>query len=174
MGIWRGKTVVVALTCSIASSWANAESREGPYVFVSAGKSAMTNACQSAWLPYLSSLGGTGTCSEKSVAYSAGFGWQYTPTWGLEINFGKFGYADSSGTANFAAYGIGMANYSWQLKAAGVALQGTFTLHLSDDLAVLGKFGLARIDFTEYLYAWNPGIPAGYSNYYFVPVVQVS
>ena len=170
------KAWALALTCCLLASTAMAEDEGSAYVFISAGQSYAANACQSAWIPYLASYGGSNSCNSKSIAYRAGYGYQFTPTWGLEINYGQFGYASSDGYVNFPAppTNIGPANYSWQLKATGLALQGTATVHMGDVLSIIGKFGFARVEFDERMYAWNLNVPAGYSNYYYTPAINTA
>jgi hypothetical protein len=149
-------------------------SYEGPYLYVQAGEALAHNACQSwvitTWLP---SHGANPGCSERSTIYRGGYGYSYSRTWALEINYGTFGNATANGSAALPVTGYsGLSNYSWQLKADGLAIQGVGTFHLGDSLAVIAKAGVARVRFTEYLYSWDPTLPAGVSNRYWEPVVR--
>jgi opacity protein-like surface antigen len=142
-------------SCVLAAPAMAGEDDEGAYVFLSGGSSFAFHGCASPLDP-------SGTdCSGKSIAFRAGFGYQYTPTWGLEVSYGQFGFSSSSGFANFAAppVGPGPGNYAWQLKATGLAVQAVATLHMSDNLAVYGKFGIARVEYDEALVvaSWNTG-----------------
>lgn len=167
------KILALALTCCLLTSTAMAEDEGSAYVTISAGQSYASNACQSGWIAAVAAAGGTGSCSSKSVAYRAGFGYQYTPMWGLEVNYGQFGYASSDG--NVVVPGLaGTSSYAWQLRAIGLALQATATLHMGDALSVFGKFGIARVEFDERMYVWNINIPAPYVNVYYNPVVNAA
>lgn len=163
---------VLALLCLSAAAPAFADS-EGPYVYVQVGQALAHNACQS-WLitTWLPAYGANPNCSERSTIYRAGFGYNYTQTWGLEINYGTFGNAGATGSAALPPPAAGISNYSWQLKADGLAVQAVGTFHLSDSLALIGKAGIADVRFTEYLYSWDATLPAGVSNIYWEPVVN--
>lgn len=114
------------------------------YVFASIGQGWAYNACQSPLIP------GGHTCRDKNLIYRVGYGYQFTPMWGLEVNGGQFGYADSEGVSSFAAP-VGAANYNWQMKVNGLALQAIATLHVTTHTAVFAKFGVARLEFDESL-----------------------
>jgi hypothetical protein len=169
----RYKFWALALTFCLLAAPAMADDKEGAYVFITAGQSVMRNGCQSAWVTSFAALGSKATCSEKSTVYRVGFGYQYTPMWGLEANYGTMGYAGQDGYAFLPGYATA-SSYSWQMKAAGLAIQAVATMHMSDSLAVFGKFGLARVEFTEYMYSWNINIPAPFTNNYWSPVVNTT
>lgn len=158
----RYKAWTLALACGLFAVPALADDSEGAYVFVSAGQAFAHNACSSPIIPPGNS------CSEKTVAYRVGFGYQYTPTWGLEANYGQFGFAESTGFAGFPAP-VGPGFYSWQLKANGFALQGVATLHMGDTFALIGKLGLARVEYDEFLGVQAPTSPTGW---YYYPTVN--
>jgi hypothetical protein len=165
---------VLALICLSAAAPAFADS-EGPYVYVQAGQALAHNACQSFWITtWLPAYGANPGCSERSNIYRAGFGYNYTETWGLEISYGTFGNATAAGSAVLPGNNnvMASANYSWQLKADGLAVQGVGTFHLSDSLAVIAKAGIADLRFTEYMYTIDQNLPPGYTNYYWEPVVR--
>lgn len=144
---------------------------EGPYLFVTAGAAKSNNACKSGWITtILPAAGSTAPCTETRAIYRVGLGYQYTPVWGLEINYGTFGRATSTGYANLG--NPTPDSYSWQLKASGLAIQGVATVHLLDNVAVFGKFGLARVEFDEFMYSWNQNLPPTATNYYWTPVVR--
>lgn len=170
---WCRAWTLGLIGCLFASTAVANNFEEGPYVAIAAGPSVLRNACQSPWIPYLASNGGTSACSERSIGYRATFGYQYTPMWGLEISYGTFGYASSVGYATLPPL-PGPTHYSWQLKANALALQAVTTVHLGDTLAVFGKFGVARVEYTEYMYGWNSNIPPGFSGIYYTPVVNES
>lgn len=153
-----------------------ADDDEGAYVFITGGKSYLRNACQSDSLNWLAFLGSTGSCSESSPAFRAGFGYQYTPTWGLEVSYGSIGYAVQKGQVNFPPppIDIGTAYYSWQLRAVALAVQAVATLHMGDNLAVFGKVGLARVEYDERVYAVNGTLPPGAISYHYDPVVHTN
>lgn len=165
----------MGLICCLLGSAAMADDEEGVYIGISAGPSVLHNACQSPWIPYLASVGGTSACSERSFAYRATFGYQYTPMWGLEVSYGTLGYASSTGTANlptpFAA-GTVPTNYSWQVKGNALAIQAVATLHMGDTLSVFGKFGVARVEYDEYMSGWNAAIAPPFTGIYYTPVVN--
>lgn len=140
----RYKHWTLALLGSLLTVPALADNSEGAYVYVSAGQGYARNACVSTMLPPGQ------TCAEKSVLFRAGYGYQFSSMWGLEASYGQFGYASSDGFATFPAP-VGAGNYSWQLRANGLAVQGVATLHMGDVLSVFGKFGLARVEYDEFL-----------------------
>lgn len=168
---FKSQVLALALFCLAGAMPAFAQS-EGPYVYVQGGQAIAHNGCQSwfitTWLP---SYGANPGCSERSNIFRAGYGYNYTRTWGLEINYGTFGNATATGSAMLPS-STAMSNYSWQLKADGIAIQGVGTFHLGDSMAVITKFGVARVRFTEYMYSWDANLPAGISNYYWEPVVR--
>src|SRR5512135_686955 len=111
----RYKVWALALiSCLVAASAMADDDSEGAYVFISGGEAFMRNACMSPIIP-----SGT-SCVERNVAFRGGLGYQYTSMWGLEASYGQFGYASTGGTATFPAP-VGPGNYSWQLKALGIA-----------------------------------------------------
>lgn len=172
----RYKTWAWALIALLVAlpAFADDEDAEGPYVFVTAGEALAYNGCQSALVTtFLPGYGSTASCSERSEIYRVGVGYQLTPTWGLEVNYGTFGNANSSGYANLPPYPTA-SSYTWQLKAAGLAFQAVGTVHLTDTLAVFGKAGLARVEFTESLESWNSNIPPPYVNVQWSPTVQTN
>lgn len=149
------KTCLAALTTALLlanPAWAANEGNDfddtdnggSAYLFASMGQGWAYNACQSPLIP------GGHTCRDKNFIYRVGYGYQYTPHWALEVNGGQFGYADSEGVSNFAAP-VGTANYNWQMKVTGLAVQAVTTLHLTDHTAVFAKFGVARLEFDESL-----------------------
>ncbi len=150
-----------------------ADNGEGPYLWVTVGAGIARNACQSPNVTIaLPAAGSTASCTEKSPVARAGFGYQYTPMWGLEVSYGSMGYAYSDGYANFPKYGV--QSYSWQLKAVGAAIQGVATVHMGDSLAVFGKFGLASVDFTEDLSSWSTTVPLPYTGVSWSPVIHTT
>jgi hypothetical protein len=166
---------MAALATCLFATPAFADTREGVYVFASAGQSYARYAC-SYTANNVASTGATGItggCTEQSIAFRAGFGYQYNPTWALEVNYGQFGFASQSGYGNFPLP-IGPGNYSWQLKALGLAVQAVATVHVTHDLSFLGKFGLARVEFDEFL-GVNPTAiapPPGTTGWYYYPTVN--
>lgn len=170
------KILALALTFCLLASTAMADDDGSVYVTISAGKSYSANACQSDSLTWVAIYGGNGGCSAKSVAYRVGFGYQYTSMWGLEVNYGQFGYASAEGYANLpdAALppGAGASSYTWQLKATGLALQAVATVHLGDEFSVFGKFGVASVNFDESLTSWNINLPTNVSHTTWYPVVN--
>ena len=143
------KIWILALTSSLIAAPALAYDddlgeSEGPYLFVTAGGNSGLHLCASPNQP------NPATCHSLTVGFRGGLGYQYTPMWGLEVNYGSFGRAYSDGFANFGAP-VGSGNYAWEMKAQGMAIQGVATLHMGDDLAVFGKFGLARVEYDEFL-----------------------
>lgn len=171
----RYKTWAWALVALLAAApaFADDEDAEGPYVFVTAGEAAAYNGCQSGWITALAAAGSSASCSWRSEIYRVGVGYQLTPTWGLEVNYGTFGNANSSGYAYLPPYPTA-SSYTWQLKAAGLAFQAVATVHLTDTLAVFGKAGLARVEFTESMESSNPSVPPPYIGVQWSPTVRTN
>jgi len=166
-------TWVLGLICCLLAPAAMADD-EGPYVIIGAGPSMLRNACDNPWFPYVATMGPAGACSEKNLAYRAAIGYQYTPMWGLELSYGTFGYAHSEGVVNYPAppVDIGPMNYSWQLRARGLALHAVATVHMGDVMSLIGKFGVARVEYDEYIYGWNTALVYPYTSWYFSPVIN--
>lgn len=122
---------------------------EGPYLFVTAGASASYHACASPNQP------NSATCHSLQPGFRAGLGYQYTPMWALEVNYGSMGIAYSDGYATFPAP-VGPGNYNWQMRARGLSVQAVATLHMGDELSVFAKAGLARVEYDEWLGVSSP------------------
>ena len=167
----RYKFWALALTFSMLAAPAMADDTEGAYVFITAGISKMQNGCDSGWV-----TGGAAPCSSTHPVARVGVGYQYTPMWGLEVNYGQFGSANSDGFAIFPAQSTTVVqSYEWQIKATGLAVQAVATVHMSDALSVFGKFGVASVNFDESIHTWSniltpPNI--AYTEWY--PVVQTT
>ncbi len=145
----RYRTWAWALAIFVFAVPAMADEREGPYVFITGGAGIEQNACNSPWI-----VAGT-PCNDKSAVFRAGVGYQYSPMWALELNYGQFGDAVSAGWATFAG-GPGLAAWSWELKATGLAVQGVATVHMTDEFAVFGKFGVAAVKYDESMRLASP------------------
>lgn len=153
----RYKAWVLALICGVLATPAMAKDEdayEGAYLAFSAGRDLAKNACKSPWVVAGSS------CTEQDYGYRFGYGYQFTPTWALEANYGDFAHASSTGNANFGAP-VGVGTYAWQFKATGFAIQAVGTLHMGDFLAFFGKAGWARVDFNESMTILAPTSPTG-------------
>lgn len=161
----------LALAVCLFASTALADDQEGLYVTLNAGPSFASQACKSSTVTAIQSIGGSGSCSEKSIGYRAGIGYQYTPMWAVEVSYGTFGYAETSGSASFPPP-VGPGTYNWSLKALGLAVQAVATVHMGDVLSVFGKFGLARVEFDEYLGVMSPTLGPGYSTWYYGYVIH--
>ncbi len=80
----RYKTWALALASILFAAPAMADNGEGPYLWVTVGAGIARNGCQSPWVTTtLPAAGSTAACKEKSPVARAGFGYQYTPMWGL-------------------------------------------------------------------------------------------
>lgn len=131
---------------------------EGMYVFLNAGAGLALHACASQNDP------NAGTCHGNYPVVRAGFGYQYTPMWGVEASYGQFGYAYSDGYSAAFPTPPGPGNYAWEMKVTGLAVHVVGTMHLTDELAVVGKVGLARLEFDESL-----KVASASGNWYAVP-----
>ena len=116
------KYVAATLLYAIALPPAMAE---GFYGAFDAGQTNLSDTCNGG-LP--------GTCNDSSTALRVGGGYQFVPMWGTEVSYGRYGKASRSGIA-----GDWQAN-GWQ--ASGI---GTFPVW--ENIAVIGKVGLARTDY---------------------------
>lgn len=109
----------------------------GPYVALNVGKGAMYPACVS----------GFANCqSYNQNIYFATYGFQYTPRWALELNYGKGGHIAADN---------GMGILALVLSGSAVG-----TLHLGDTLAAFAKVGVSYGDFRGYapaIYKLNNG-----------------
>ncbi len=103
-----------------------------PYIALNVGKGAIYPGCNN----------GFANCMDYNQnVYFATFGYQYTPMWALEGNWGKTGFI--SGTPSIFMMGF-----------SGSAVG---TLHLGDTLAAFAKVGVTYGDFRT-----NGPIPAAY------------
>jgi hypothetical protein len=113
-------------------AFAEQHSGPGPYIALALGKGAIYPGCNT---------GFTNCQAYNQNVYFATYGFQYTPTWGLEANYGKGGYI--SGTP--------------AILALTLSVSGVGTIHLGDSLSVFAKAGVTYGDFRA-----NGPIPAGY------------
>jgi hypothetical protein len=132
------KILAVALLSGVLAAPAFADDYDGSdndggaYVALNVGKGAIYPGCNT----------GFSNCkSYNQNVYFATYGYQYTPRWALELNYGKGGY-------------ISAAPSILALTLTGSAVG---TVNLGDTLSVFAKVGLTYGDFRA-----NGTIPAGY------------
>lgn len=164
------RTWVIGLCCLLAPVAALADD-DGPYVIIGAGPSVLRNACDNPWFPYVATMNPPSPCSEKNLAYRAAVGYQYTRMWGLEFSYGTFGYASSDGVVNYPTALGGPMNYSWQMRAMGLALHAVATVHMGEVMSLIGKVGVARVEYDEYIYGWDKNLVYPYTSYYLTPAI---
>lgn len=112
------------LSCLPAAAMAQ---DEGAYVALNLGRGEMLHACSSPGI-------GAPCTDNKAYAYFATYGYQYTPMWGLEANYGKMGYTNSGG---------------YSLLALGLTLEAVATLRMGDTFSVFARGGIAYADFRQ-------------------------
>lgn len=112
--------------------------KQNSYIAINAGLSNSAGTCAS-------SLSTNATCNEKDKVYRLGYGYRFTPNWGMEISYGDFGQAREWGTLAATPAGVpgsGPIPYVWTWGAIGWEIAGTGTLHISDSLSLTGKLGV--------------------------------
>ena len=140
------KILAVALVAGLIAAPAFADDYDedeggGAYVALSIGHGIINHGCAA----------GLANCYDnRATAYFATFGYQFTPMWALEANYGRAGYI-SSATSDILLL---------TLSVSGVA-----TVHMTDSLAAFAKAGVTYGDFrasspTAVPYNINP---SGYS-----------
>jgi len=110
------------------------------YILLSAGKSNSHGTCSSTIAP-------DAKCSEKGNVYRLGYGYQFTPTWGMQISYGDFGRAEEDGALAVPPAGVpggGPIPYTWTWSAVGWEIAATGTLHFGDSFSLIGKLGYLR------------------------------
>ncbi|MDO8312584.1 MAG: outer membrane beta-barrel protein [Sideroxyarcus sp.] len=110
------------------------------YISISAGKSSSPGTCASSSAP-------GATCSEKGNVYRLGYGYHFTPNWGMEISYGDFGQAKEEGVYALPPPGVpggGPVPYVWTWDAIGWEVAATGTLHFGNSLSLIGKLGFLR------------------------------
>ncbi len=118
----RKIALILAFLCILPAS-AMADD-EGVYIALNVGKGSLLHGCGG-------QAGVVSPCSDnKAHSYFATYGYQYTPMWGLEANYGKVGNAGA-------------------LLALALTFEGVATLHMGDFLSVFVKAGVAYADFRQ-------------------------
>ena len=75
------------------------------------------------------------TCTNSEVAYRIATGYQFDPTWGIEISYGDLGKSKLSGVAS----GV-VTNEETRISAAQAVVTGAYWV--SQSLSLIGKFGI--------------------------------
>lgn len=130
------KILAIALLSGLLATPALAQEYDGgrPYVALNVGKGIINKGCAA----------GLANCTDnKAYAYFATYGFQFTPNWALEANYGKAGYISSQYVG---------------IMALTLSVSGVATVHMSDALAAFAKLGLTYGDFRA-----NAPVPAPYS-----------
>lgn len=121
----RFVALLLALLCCLPASAPAADDEEGAYLVLNVGKASVLHGCSNPGV-------GANCAANKGFAYFATYGYQYTPMWGLEANFGKSGSVVADG---------------YSLRALSLTVEAVVTLRMSDTFAVFGKAGMAYTDF---------------------------
>lgn len=130
---------IVIFTLALPAHAANRNAnKHNSYILINAGLSNSVGTCAT-------SYSANATCSEKDKGYRFGYGYRFTPNWGLEISYGDFGQAREWGTLAATPAGVpgsGPIPYVWTWGSIGWEIAGTGTLHISDSLSLTGKLGV--------------------------------
>jgi opacity protein-like surface antigen len=149
------KTWALALiTCMLAAP-ALADDSDTAYVAFNLGRGTLLHGCSSP------AVGGS-CWDNKGDAYFFTYGYQYTPMWGLEANFGKTGNVSSTGGG---------------LQAVSLTVEAVATLPMSENFSVFVKGGIGYTNFTPnaigpaFKFTPSATSPAGGAGlqYYFTP-----
>ncbi len=136
------KTLALSLMASSLTIPAMADGLLQPqsYLSLSAGLSNSPGTCASLYTSGAS-------CSEKSSVYRLGYGYHFTPTWGMEISYGDFGRAKEEGMFAVPPPGVpggGPIPYVWTYEAVRWEIAATGTLPLNESFSLIGKLGFIR------------------------------
>lgn len=152
----RFKTLAPALACVLISLPAMADESinlHQSYISLSAGKSNSPGTCATSYAP-------GATCSEKGNVYRLGYGYHFTPAWGMEISYGDFGNAKEDGVLAATPPGVpgsGPVPYVWTWEAIGWEIAATGTLHFGKALSLIGKLGFLHANVGQELIVTTTG-----------------
>lgn len=136
----RIKAWALSMFCCASVSPALAQDFLNPtnaYVSVNAGLSKSKDTCTT-------TLYAGASCSENGVVYRLAYGYNFTPTWGMELSYGDFGVVKEKGTMPSTPIGVpgsGPIPYEMTWDAVGFELAGTVTLYLGDSFSLIAKVG---------------------------------
>lgn len=146
----RFKTWVLVLVCFSISLPAMVMAEDyfhTPYnshISIERGQSKTPGTCSTTWVD-------GAYCHEGGINYRIGYGYHFSPMWGMELSYGDFGSAVEQGVfpsgglpAAAPAIAVGPAPYTWTWQAGGWELAGTATLHFGDSFSLIGKLGVIR------------------------------
>ena len=122
--------IKIAAATLILGAASSAAMADGFYGAIDFGQTKANGACVGAGA-------GFAGCEDTATAYRIASGYQFSPQWGAEISYGKYGKA-SLGTNSGTALG------DWKLSGVQIAATGAFPL--GDALALTAKVGVARTD----------------------------
>ena len=127
---------IIGLSLAFPAMSEDMLSSHNSYLAINAGKSSSPGSCATTFIP-------GGTCSEKSTVFRLGYGYHFTPTWGVELSYGDFGQAKSNGMMATppGVPGSGQIPYDWTWDAVGWEVAATGALHFGDSISMVGKLG---------------------------------
>jgi hypothetical protein len=134
------KWALAIICCSLAIPALSEETYKKSYnshISLNAGRSSASGACE---YRYVSE----DACSEKSTIFRMGYGYHFTPNWGIELSYGDFGRAKQEGMLAAPPVGVpggGPIPYTWTWDAVGWEVAATGTLHFGDSFSLIGKVG---------------------------------
>lgn len=127
----------LCFTVLILSAAASSAMAENFYAVIDAGNTTEKGICKN--LP-----GAVTGCDNTSSLLRVGGGYQFSPNWGAEINYGSYGKASRGD-----GYGIGWwipwfagTSESWTLD--GFQIVGTGAYPVADKFSLLGRVGVIR------------------------------
>lgn len=116
----KKKILFMALLSTLTST----AMAEGFYGALDIGQSSNKDAC--------AGVGAGATCNESGTAFRLGGGYQFTPNWGIEANYGIL--ASSKASAG---------SFSGEIKPRSIQIAATGTFPIANAFSVIGKIGIA-------------------------------
>jgi len=128
----KNKILAVALLSALTTT----ATAEGLYAAVDVGQSTAKDACTNAAAAGMS-------CNEKATAFRFGGGYQFTPNFGIEANYGILGSAKASGTDTTSIPGSTIT-INMDIKPTTLQVAATGQFPITDSFSLIGKLGIAR------------------------------
>jgi OOP family OmpA-OmpF porin len=108
---------------------------EGLYAAIDVGQSTAKDACTGIPAGF--------SCNEKATAFRFGGGYQFTPNFGIEANYGILGAIKASGNDTTSIPGTPIA-MSIDAKPSTLQVAATGNFPISDSFSLIGRLGIAR------------------------------
>lgn len=150
------KTIVAILAVmSLVGSVNTAFAFTGGYVGVSAGQSAVKDACDG--LDNLNGVTFSGSCDDTDTAWKIFGGYQFSRNWGIELGYYDNGEVTLDGTGQGGGVSVPV---NAKAESSGFALSGVGTYYFTDKFGLFGKLGIVYWDIESSATATGAAGPA--------------